>query len=271
MTFLNTKEQVIDLVLTKLGEEKLSQGKLNPTYYEFYDDEILYESEKADFHSIQNDVENNIQNNLRILETQNNFRGLDPDRQQKIQDKGLICQLGNSSYGTQKAPAWNLNLYDGAITSAEKVFVGVEYDQQYIPQIDIEANYVITKNLTTGKKNSEEPIFVTNEGETLWYEYEDIACYLSEFNTDLRKDKFEIEIFEIESNNRKIKLDKNEVKNLFEITIDDEVITPTNTSPIRREASGMFIENCDIEQTRRTGNNNNENIYITNEPPPEEC
>jgi hypothetical protein len=268
MTFLNTKEQVIDLVLTKLGEEKLSMGKLNPTYYEFFDDEILYESEKGFLSLSQNEIEQNIKSNLRVLEQQNNFKALDPNHPQRIVDKGVICPIGNSSYGTQQSPSWSFNVYDGKITRAEKVLYGVEYDQQYIPQIDVQSEYVITKNLTEGKKNSGEPIFLTNQGETVWYEYEDLTFVLSELNTDLRKDKFEIEIWEDEEGGR-TKLTKEDVKKLFEITIDNEVVIPIKL--VRPEASGMFIPNCDIQEPTRR-NTSSENIYITNDEPfPEEC
>ena len=35
MKFLNKKEQVFDIQLTPYGKQKLSMGKLNPTYYAF--------------------------------------------------------------------------------------------------------------------------------------------------------------------------------------------------------------------------------------------
>jgi len=44
MVFFNTKEEVIDIELTPYGKHLLSQGKWKPVYYEFYDDDILYDS-----------------------------------------------------------------------------------------------------------------------------------------------------------------------------------------------------------------------------------
>ena len=43
MSFFNKKEDVIDLQLTQYGKYLLSQGKLKPVYYAFFDDDILYD------------------------------------------------------------------------------------------------------------------------------------------------------------------------------------------------------------------------------------
>ena len=42
MSFLNKKEQVLDIELTQYGKYMLSKGRLNPKFYVFSDDEILY-------------------------------------------------------------------------------------------------------------------------------------------------------------------------------------------------------------------------------------
>ena len=42
--FLDKKEQVIEFQLTNYGKHLFSQGKLDPKFYSFYDDDILYDS-----------------------------------------------------------------------------------------------------------------------------------------------------------------------------------------------------------------------------------
>ena len=42
--FLDKKEQVLEFELTPYGKHLFSQGKLDPKYYAFYDDDILYDS-----------------------------------------------------------------------------------------------------------------------------------------------------------------------------------------------------------------------------------
>ena len=47
MTFLNKKEEVIDLVMTRKGRELYRDGAFKPAYYQFYDDEIIYDDKWA--------------------------------------------------------------------------------------------------------------------------------------------------------------------------------------------------------------------------------
>ena len=55
MTFFNKKEEVLDVKLTPHGRYLLSIGKLNPSYYCFVDDDILYDSQAGGFTENQND------------------------------------------------------------------------------------------------------------------------------------------------------------------------------------------------------------------------
>ena len=48
MEFFNKKEEVLELQLTEYGKYLLSQGALNPSYYAFFDDDILYNDKYAD-------------------------------------------------------------------------------------------------------------------------------------------------------------------------------------------------------------------------------
>jgi len=65
--FLNKKEQVIDFQLTPYGRRKLSTGKMKPTYYQFYDDGVIYDSEFAGFDEEQNSIHPRIKNNTSYL------------------------------------------------------------------------------------------------------------------------------------------------------------------------------------------------------------
>ncbi len=49
MEFFNRKEEVIDIQLTQHGKYLLSKGRLNPKYYAFYDDDVIYDSAYAGF------------------------------------------------------------------------------------------------------------------------------------------------------------------------------------------------------------------------------
>lgn len=56
MTFLDPKENVISIVLTNYGRFLLSKGKFNPVYYEFFDQDILYDGNFASFNIKQPEI-----------------------------------------------------------------------------------------------------------------------------------------------------------------------------------------------------------------------
>jgi len=55
--FFDKKEEVLDIELTQFGRHLLSKGKFNPKYYSFFDDNILYNSQRASFSEKQNEAE----------------------------------------------------------------------------------------------------------------------------------------------------------------------------------------------------------------------
>ena len=82
--FLNKKEQVYDLQLTTYGRYLLSIGKFKAVYYEFFDDNILYDGRYAmytgsnapeksvldlQFHENQNEIFHRIKNETQYLES----------------------------------------------------------------------------------------------------------------------------------------------------------------------------------------------------------
>ena len=44
MKFLDKKEQVLELQMTQFGKNALSRGGFNPSYYAFFDDDVVYDS-----------------------------------------------------------------------------------------------------------------------------------------------------------------------------------------------------------------------------------
>ena len=63
MSYLDPKEDVIDLKLTSYGKYLLSIGKLNPTFYAFFDDDVIYDidTKNLNYHNMKfNELINNI-------------------------------------------------------------------------------------------------------------------------------------------------------------------------------------------------------------------
>jgi len=75
MEFFNRKEDVMDIELTPLGEILLSQGEFKPTYYAFFDDGIMYDSNFGGITEAVKESKNRIKEVPRI-KTQTNFRSM---------------------------------------------------------------------------------------------------------------------------------------------------------------------------------------------------
>ena len=161
MEFFDKKEEVIDLKLTQYGKYLLSLGKLNPTFYAFHDENIIYDSQYAGFSETQNEAEGRIQNDTPNTKTIHNFHSIEDDiiRAIEVKDSGdpdlaqmmlqqtpeksqiLINPLANSSLSTDKAPSWNISLISGKIltgSTTSTLTLSSSAAILNIPQIEVE-------------------------------------------------------------------------------------------------------------------------------------
>ena len=69
-TFLDKKEQVLDIQLTSHGKYLLSAGKFKPMYYSFLDNNIIYDYKHAGIFENQKDIHDRITQHTPYLQTQ---------------------------------------------------------------------------------------------------------------------------------------------------------------------------------------------------------
>ena len=78
--FINRKQQVYDLKLTNYGHYLLSIGRLEPVYYAFMDDNIIYDGQYAGLTETQNEIiTERIRNDSQYIESLVAFQ--DPENQ----------------------------------------------------------------------------------------------------------------------------------------------------------------------------------------------
>ena len=150
MEFFNKKEEVLDVQLTEYGKYLLSQGRMKPVFYAFYDDEILYDlSASGDLSEIQKNADRRIRYETPNLKPQTNTTGVETRVQQfqkavetNINKKALSVNsidfadayenvphfsqkffvatdpIGTSDLKSQYAPAWDIACVHGEITSS---------------------------------------------------------------------------------------------------------------------------------------------------------
>lgn len=171
--FINKKEQVFDIKLTSYGNYLLSIGKFKPVYYEFFDDNVLYDGryamytgsnapEKSDAGVVlrenQNLVHKRIKEETQYLETlvlfeevENNIAQLsgdtfDADETPTQTSPRFDIFKSNQGIGdafleggNQNMPAWKVVSLQGEISSSTNINTANNLSR--IPQINISLNY----------------------------------------------------------------------------------------------------------------------------------
>ena len=73
MRFLDPKEEVYKIKITPLGKYLMAQGRFNPTYYAFFDDDVVYDTSFLEDAGTSGEEQNKTQE--RILDETPNFEG----------------------------------------------------------------------------------------------------------------------------------------------------------------------------------------------------
>jgi hypothetical protein len=218
MKFLNKKEQVFDIQLTPYGKHKLGAGTLKPTYYAFFDDNVLYDIRysSASVDEPQNDIHKRIKQETQYLESQTLFRQVMSGSivqggilQETIyeQDENLFTSegfIGDAkllSKDTNVAPAWKVVSLQNYITSSALEDLR---NKSKVPQINITASYVLNRvsieDIPIGNDSltdlSTTGLF--SDGKQIRLETNHPLIYLEELNTELLTENFDIEVFEVQ-------------------------------------------------------------------------
>lgn len=224
--FLNKKEQVYDLKLTSYAKHLLSVGKFRPTYYAFFDDNILYDRNYCGVSSSkepQNEIHDRIKNETVYLESLVTFEDVEKGNafkkgspqnffdlditpttvEPRIDIYKFDSALGDAFLegDSNVAPAWKIAMLQGEIAqSAEKdVRNGTR-----IPQIDITLNY---RKVVRDAEELIEPTTIRDfdnvtpnafvDGKVIELKLEDAILYVEELNTELLTENFDVEVFKI--------------------------------------------------------------------------
>lgn len=171
MSFFDKKEEVLDLKLTPYGRHLLSRGKLKPVYYAFLDDDIIYDSDAANFTESNDEIKARIidetpslkphytMNSVETTINDNEYDEIDYDDQaaldaltqpydkysplSDLNTKFLQNTIGTSNSSKKNAPFWDVLNLRGEITKATRttnseVSSSVEY------QNDIDTPSLVT-------------------------------------------------------------------------------------------------------------------------------
>jgi len=151
MTFFNKKEDVIKIELTPHGRRLLSKGMLNPTYYTFLDDNIIYNPINAGIEESGTLAKDRILNETPYLRPPTNYKGVEssinalasqlsdnfndgnlfPEKMEKLQNI-----LGKAPITNKNASEISATFLIGEISSSALIYSGSGVAPVDIPQLE---------------------------------------------------------------------------------------------------------------------------------------
>jgi hypothetical protein len=155
MTFFDKKQDVLKIELTPYGRSLLSNGKLMPKYYAFFDDDILYDIECIGGEEEQNEIKDRILTDTPRLRPQRDL--LSPEglisnfeREEgssrpysKLSLNYLTEPIGTSDGTENNASSWHFTTLLGEIDSVDPTLESDETYLRQIPQINMTLEYTM--------------------------------------------------------------------------------------------------------------------------------
>lgn len=155
MTFFDKKQDVLKIELTPYGRSLLSNGKLMPKYYAFFDDDIVYDISTIGGTEEQDAIKNRILNETPRLRPQRDLSSPENlisnfERSQsssrpfsQVQLNYLTEPIGTSDGTQRNASSWHLTTILGEIDSTESTYDTSGSYLRQIPQVNMTLEYTM--------------------------------------------------------------------------------------------------------------------------------
>lgn len=224
MTYFNQKEEVIQVELTQYGKYLLSRGKLKPSYYAFFDDDIIYDAKYAGVTEtggvaveriksiprpktqyVFTGIEEQVKKNLELIKS--NKEQISSVKLLSTPDKHYVLnkRLGSSFLGESRAPSLNVAMLNGEISSTVLLQTGSLNSKPLtkIPLFNLkDSEYIISaKNVIDVKTGDDlKQIKTYQDGTAVVVEEEYLLIEIVETNVENNMENFEVEMFLCEDN-----------------------------------------------------------------------
>ena len=163
MSFFDRKQDVMDVQLTPYGKILYGTGKLNPTYYAFYDDDIIYDGnyiKAEEKEEIGKEAHSRITGSVRphtqytFTAAENSDKGhfsprhgihiFDLSISTTEREYALPLAMGSADPGNENAPAWSVRYLKGELSHVSSSASSSVNMHLPIPQLYTkEADYII--------------------------------------------------------------------------------------------------------------------------------
>ena len=243
MTFFNRKEDVIKIELTPHGRKLLSEGKLMPSYYSFFDDDILYDSQRGGFSETSTQTKTRILSETPYMKPQTNYKGVDSrlsDARTYETENHMISPIGTNKFEEIESNGWSMTFLHNTASSADNVLSASDSPTLQIPQVNSTIEY--TMRVSSGRNNEQLNLQRPEvQNRDILIEPQQILMHLIEKNGFNFNESLELEIFLYEQDQQTYK--KLNFEKKPEPVVDEMYIE----KPVGM--SGFIVKDTGIEDT----------------------
>ena len=237
MALFDSKQEIINIELTSYGKKKLSQGKLKPTFYAFFDDDVIYDGAYGLLAESANHVADvRIRKETPYLKTQFSLIGSETklnkgnadqetlDNVRLYENNNLLkFGLGNSKIGEITGSSIQVLMLDGEISSVYHTASAFVFGNDRNPKVAYNKPQtkitLKTPELTPKIKNLPEPTMTTppelldpdnaelvvvspilTDNKYIYLDVDEIIISLEELNSIEDYKNFEVSVYKVDLN-----------------------------------------------------------------------
>jgi len=261
MTFFNKKTEVMQIEMTPYGRYLYSIGKFKPHSYEFVDDDVVYKVSGST--EAQEAAHARIISETPKLKINRAFQDEAPQvlAPSRIEDKRIMVKknnqrqadlfaMGKSSYSSDKAPGFQINVLKGEVSSSS--FIEDEETPVFISQVNMD--FIIfadtIDSLVEPLIESEYSSKLFDDGTYIDLSFDNIILDIKEFSSFYEKENFEIEVFMSNSSGQlqKLKHNKRRKKLINGMLVEDEAHNSSNYEYLEGKDMVNYYFDIDVDE-----------------------
>ena len=237
MSLFDSKQEVINIELTSYGKKKLASGKFRPSFYAFFDDDVIYDGAYAALtESTNGEADDRVRKETPYLKTTYSIVGADTKLNKGNGDQELFDNirlyensnllkygLGTSKIGEVTGSQISVNFLDGTLTSVHTTASAFVFGNGLNPKTayDKPQTKLVTQNLDLSPEIRSlpdpsmtippelidpariEPAVVSpvlQDNKYIFLEVDELLLAVDELNSVEAYDNFEISVYKIETN-----------------------------------------------------------------------
>jgi len=237
MSLFDSKQEVVNIELTSYGKKKLALGKFNPSYYAFFDDDVIYDASYAALtESANGEADDRVRKETPYLKTIYSIVGAETKLNKGAGDQELLNNirlyennnllkygLGTSKIGEVTGSQISVSFLDGTLTNVHTTASAFVFGNTDNPKTayDKPQTKLTTQNLDLSPEIRSlpdpsmtippelldqtriEPAIVSpvlQDNKYIFLEVDELLLAVDELNSVEDYNNFEISIYKIETN-----------------------------------------------------------------------